>query len=131
MVKRGGKQGDLRSGGLALHLSERLVIRRQLVSRHRLSVESTGTSQEEIMPTDTVEELRKFHRFLTDKLSADGIDLSPEEALDEWRRVHPQPQAFDEDVAAIREALDDMAAGDRGIPFDEFDREFRKRHSAL
>src|SRR5215472_1925914 len=94
----------------------------------RFSVESTSTSQEKVMPTDTVEELREFHRFLTDKLSADGINLSPEEALDEWRRAHPQSQAFDEDVAAIREALDDMAAGDPGIPFDEFDRDFRKRH---
>ena len=38
-------------------------------------------------------------------------------------------QAFDEDVAAVREALDDIAKGDRGIPFDEFDRDFRKRHN--
>jgi hypothetical protein len=82
------------------------------------------------MPTDTSDELREFHRFLTNKLSADGIDLSPEEALDEWRRLNPQTQASDENVAAIREALDDVAAGDRGIPFDEFDRDFRKRHSA-
>ena len=81
------------------------------------------------MPTEMIEELREFHRFLAAKLTADGIDLSPEEALDEWRRLHPQTQAFDEEVAAIREALDDMAKGDRGIPFDEFDRDFRKRHN--
>jgi hypothetical protein len=81
------------------------------------------------MPAATIEELRAFHRFLTEKLGADGIDLSPEEALDEWRRLHPQAEAFDEDVAAIQEALDDMAKGDRGIPFDEFDRDFRKRHN--
>ena len=73
------------------------------------------------MSSQTIEELREFHRFLTDKLKADGIDLSPEEALDEWRRLHPQAQALDEDVAAIREALDDLAKGDRGIPFEEFD----------
>jgi hypothetical protein len=85
--------------------------------------------QEEIMLTELIEELRDFHRFLTDKLRADGIDLSPEEALDEWRRLHPQTQALDEEVAAIREALDDMAKGDRGIPFDQFDRDFRKRHN--
>ena len=75
------------------------------------------------------EELRDFHRFLTDKLSGAKADWSPEEALDEWRQLHPQTQAFDEDVAAIREALDDMAKGDRGIPFDQFDRDFRKRHN--
>ena len=81
------------------------------------------------MPAKMTEELRAFHRFLSDKLSADGIDLSPEQALDEWRRLHPQTHASDEEVAAIREALDDMAKGDRGIPFDEFDRDFRKRHN--
>ena len=42
------------------------------------------------MPTEMIEELREFHRFLTDKLRVDGIDLSPEEALDEWRRLHPR-----------------------------------------
>jgi hypothetical protein len=81
------------------------------------------------MPTKTIAELRAFHHFLTDKLGDDGIDLSPEEALDEWRRLHPQTQAFDEDVAAIREALDDMAKGDRGMSFDDFDRDFRTRHN--
>ncbi len=80
------------------------------------------------MATEKIEELREFHRFLTAKLSADGTDLSPEEALDEWRRLHPQTLA-DEEVAAIREALDDLAMGDRGIPFHEFDRDFRKWHN--
>jgi len=81
------------------------------------------------MPTELIEELREFHRFLTDKLRANGNDLSPEQALDEWRRLHPQTQAFDDEVAAIREALDDMANGDRGIPFDQFDRDFHNRHN--
>jgi hypothetical protein len=81
------------------------------------------------MASKTIEDLREFHRFLTDKLTNDGLDLSPEEALDEWRRIHPPPQALDEDVAAIQEALDDMAKGDQGIPFDQFDRDFRSRHN--
>jgi hypothetical protein len=81
------------------------------------------------MPSKMAEELRDFHRFLGDKLSSDGIELSPEEVLDEWRRLHPQTQTFEEDVAAIQEALDDMAKGDRGIPFDQFDRDFRNRHN--
>lgn len=81
------------------------------------------------MPTQMIDELREFHRFLADKLrGGDGINLSPEEVLDEWRQLHPQTKALDEDIAALREALDDMAQGDRGIPFDEFDRDFRKRH---
>jgi hypothetical protein len=81
------------------------------------------------MASKMVEDLRDFHRFLTDKLTVDGIDLSPEEALDEWRRSTPETQSCDEDVAAIQEALDDMAKGDRGIPFDQFDRDFRNRHN--
>jgi len=85
--------------------------------------------QEKMMPNQTIEELREFHRFLTGKLSAGGIDLSPEEALDEWRQLHPQTQGFDEEVAAVREALDDIAKGDRGMPFDQFDQDFRKRHN--
>jgi hypothetical protein len=79
------------------------------------------------MASKTTEELREFHRFLTDKLTNDGLDLSPEEALDEWRQLHPQ--TVDEDIAAIQEALDDIAKGDQGIPFDQFDRDFRTRYN--
>jgi hypothetical protein len=79
------------------------------------------------MPSHPIQELREFHRFLTEKVGSEAADLSPEEALDEWRRQNPPADADDE--AAIREALDDLAAGDRGIPFDQFDREFRKRHN--
>jgi AAA domain len=80
------------------------------------------------MPAHVIEELRDFYRFLSEKLSDGRIDWSPEEALDEWRRLHPDAQAPDDEVAAIQEALDDMAHGDRGIPFEEFDRAFRKKH---
>jgi hypothetical protein len=79
------------------------------------------------MSAETIGELRDFHRFLTNKLSAGTPEPSPEEALDEWRRLHPQTQ--NEDSDAIREALDDMSMGDRGILFDQFDSDFRKRHN--
>jgi len=81
------------------------------------------------MPVQLIDELRDFHHFLSEKMSAGCIDCSPEEALDEWRRLHPDSQASNEDVAAIQEALTEMANGDRGIPFEEFDRDFRKRHN--
>ena len=43
----------------------------------------------------------------------------------------PRPNEPVEGLAALAElkALDDMAKGDHGMPFDEFDREFRKRHN--
>jgi hypothetical protein len=81
------------------------------------------------MSAPGIDELRDFHRFLSEKLNAGRVDCSPEEALDEWRRLHPDAQASDEDVAAIQEALTEMANGDRGIPFEEFDRDFRRRHN--
>jgi hypothetical protein len=81
------------------------------------------------MSTPMAEELREFHRFLAEKVQANATDLSPEEALDEWRRLRPQTEAFDEDTAAVREALDDLGKGDRGMPFDQFDRDFRQRHN--
>jgi hypothetical protein len=59
------------------------------------------------MPIEMIEEGREFHHFLTNKLSAEGINLSPEDAIDKWRRLHPQTQAFGEEVAANLETLDD------------------------
>jgi hypothetical protein len=80
------------------------------------------------MSTDLRLELQEFHEFLRAKLTAGDEIVSPEEALDEWRAVHPHEDAFAEDVAAVREALVDMAAGDEGVGPDEFDRQFRQRH---
>jgi len=80
------------------------------------------------MPAQATDELRDFHQFLSKKLSNHAGSCSPEQALDEWRRLHPDQQAAEEDLAAIREALADVAQGDCGVPFAEFDRAFRKRH---
>lgn len=76
---------------------------------------------------NALNELREFHGFLAEKLKNGSADLSPEEALDEWRQLHPDPEEFEDDVAAIQAALDDVANGDTGIPLEEFDREMRKR----
>lgn len=81
------------------------------------------------MANQVTDELRDFHRFLGAKLSDGSVACTPEEVVDEWRQLHPDPQAADDDVAAIQQALIDLANGDRGIPFAEFDREFRKRHN--
>ncbi len=35
----------------------------------------------------------------------------------------------DEDVTAVKQAIADMEAGDRGKPFDEFVEEFRRKHN--
>jgi hypothetical protein len=80
------------------------------------------------MAIDPTNELAHFQQFVADRLK-EGTTLSPEEAVDLWRLQNPEAdEEFPNNVAGIREALADMQAGDHGVPFEEFDREFRKRH---
>jgi hypothetical protein len=81
------------------------------------------------MSTRPLSELRDFHRFVGERVDHGGASLSPEEVLDEWRTLHPDPEAVAEDTAALQEAIDDMEKGDAGIPFEEFDRDFRSRRN--
>lgn len=80
------------------------------------------------MSAQSHNDLRAFQRFLSEKLDNGGSFLSPEEVLDEWRLLHPNPDAAEEEAAAIQQAVDDLDNGDTGTPFDEFDRSFRARH---
>jgi hypothetical protein len=79
------------------------------------------------MTIDPANELARFQQFIVDHLQK-GEPLSPEEALDLWRLRNPNPNEFTASVEAVREALADMDAGDIGVPIQEFDREFRRRH---
>ena len=36
---------------------------------------------------------------------------------------------FPSDLEAVKQAIADMEAGDRGVPFDQFVDEFRKKHN--
>jgi hypothetical protein len=80
------------------------------------------------MSTDAQHDLLSFHQFVTTQLNLGRSELSPEEALDEWRLHNRSPEEYAADVQAIREALDDMESGDKGTPVDEFLQEFRNRH---
>jgi hypothetical protein len=81
------------------------------------------------MSTRSLNELGEFHRFVGEKVNNGGPSMSPEDVLDEWRDLHPSAEVADSDAAAIQEAIDDMENGDTGIPFEEFDRDFRARHN--
>jgi hypothetical protein len=78
------------------------------------------------MRAQTIDELSAFQAFLTEKLKTDGPRPSPEEAVDEWRDLHPEPEVDLDELAAIQEAIDDMVAGDCGRPIDEVLAEIRK-----
>jgi hypothetical protein len=73
-------------------------------------------------------ELSSFHQFVSEKLgSTSGI--SPEEALDLWRSMHQPAGETEETIAALREAIAQMNAGDVGVPIEEFDRQFRAKRN--
>jgi uncharacterized protein with von Willebrand factor type A (vWA) domain len=81
------------------------------------------------MATGRQDELSNFHDFLSQRLRSSGARLSPEEVLDLWRAEHPAADDNPNDVAALKEALAEMEAGDHGLPLEHFDRKFRQRHS--
>ncbi|MCE9606551.1 MAG: hypothetical protein K8U03_16800 [Planctomycetia bacterium] len=73
------------------------------------------------MATDNSGDLSAFVQFANAQLQA-GAKLSLEEALEQWWAAHPPEPSEEESeevVAMIQEALDDLAAGDKGMPFDE------------
>jgi hypothetical protein len=81
------------------------------------------------MSTDARQDLLSFHQFVTEQLKTGEPSLSPEEAVEVWRLNNRTREEYEEDVAAIREALEDLEAGKPGIPAEQFLEEFRKRHS--
>jgi hypothetical protein len=74
----------------------------------------------------TSEELRAFYQFVGEKLATGAVQESPEDLLDEWREMHPEPLEVEDDVDAIAAALDDLDNGVAGMPLTEFDRKVRK-----
>jgi hypothetical protein len=78
--------------------------------------------------TTSIGDLARFHQFIGQRLKQGDDKLSPEEALDIWRSEHPLSEDYEETVAALREALEEMDAGVPGIPAEQFFREFRERH---
>lgn len=67
-------------------------------------------------------ELESFRRFVDQQIEGGHADRSPEEMVELWR----QQQELSESVAAVREALADMEAGDPGQPLAELVQRFRR-----
>jgi hypothetical protein len=80
------------------------------------------------MSSNIDNELASFHHFVAVKLSENNADLSPEEALELWREEHPHAEVIDDATEALKATFAAIAAGDNGMPFEEFEREFRKKH---
>jgi hypothetical protein len=80
---------------------------------------------------DVMNELESFHRFLGDQLAHGDSMLTPEECLELWRAQNLSDDEREAEAQAVREAIDDMRAGDAGQPLQEFLAEFRARKNIL
>jgi hypothetical protein len=88
---------------------------------------ATLTREEAIVSKD---ELDRFHQFCLEQIQRAEIDWTWRDLLDAWRRRDPNSAEYQADLAAIREALADRDAGDEGVPYDEFMKQFRHENKA-
>jgi hypothetical protein len=77
--------------------------------------------------TTTEQELDSFTRFAKQRLSTSGeTELSLDELFDLWRAENPSDERYAENVAAVREAINDFKNGDRGTPAREHSDQIRR-----
>ncbi len=81
------------------------------------------------MTSEAISELRGFLAFVGEQVHEGHANLTPEECLNRWRTQHPSADDLEESVAAVKEALADMDAGDPATPFDDFVDDLRSRNN--
>lgn len=79
------------------------------------------------MATDRFNDLRAFRDFADHKLARGEDDLTLDEALELWETENQNDDRA-ATVQAVREALDDMRAGDVGVPVSEAIAELRRKY---
>jgi hypothetical protein len=80
------------------------------------------------MVNDRRDDLKAFHEFIGQQLANGGASLTPAETLALWEIRHSSGQEHAATVEALRVALDDMRAGDAGIPARDFLAELRRKY---
>jgi hypothetical protein len=80
------------------------------------------------MTTERRDDLKAFHDFVEEQLANGGASLTPAETLELWEIQHPSDEEQAATVEALREALDDMRAGDTGVPVREFLADLRRKY---
>lgn len=80
------------------------------------------------MATERANDLRAFRDFADAKLSNGGAEPTLDEAIALWDIENAPDDERDATVEAVKEALADMRAGDKGIPAREFLAEMRRKY---
>ena len=76
----------------------------------------------------TTSDLDRFHTFARHHLQNGGAELTLDELVDMWQATDLSPEELAESVAAVRAALQDLHAGDRGVSADEHVRMLREKY---
>jgi hypothetical protein len=76
------------------------------------------------MATESTSEIRAFHQFVGLFLDVEKGKPSPEELVKLWRANEIEQS---DAVHALREAIEDMEAGDEGRPLADVARDIRKQ----
>jgi len=76
-------------------------------------------------------DLLNFTNFVHRQLRDQGTDCSLSELFDIWLLENADPAAFEDDVAALKEALDDFDNGDRGTPAGVHSAQLRRERDYL
>jgi hypothetical protein len=76
----------------------------------------------------TTQELQSFYQFAEQRLRNGGREVSLDDLYGEWRASNPTPEELETNVRAVRAALRDLDAGEKGQPVDEFIADFERRN---
>jgi hypothetical protein len=71
------------------------------------------------MVSSSVNDLSAFSEFVAGQIRSNNEISSPEECLVMWRTMHPNPVEFSECLEILKSSLQDMNAGDKGLPARE------------
>ena len=80
------------------------------------------------MATERIDDPVAFRRFLDAKLAGEETGLTLDECLDLWEHENRPDEERALAVQAVREALDDMKAGDSGLSAKNVVAELRRKH---
>ena len=75
----------------------------------------------------TQDEVHEFATFALQRIHDGDAELSMDELYDMWRHQNPDPAVHAENLAAVRAAIEDFKAGDRGQPAGPLTRELRDK----
>ena len=76
----------------------------------------------------TQHQLRQFHEFALAKLRNGGSEFSIDELFDQWRLDHPSPEEHEANCKAVAASIRDFDGGERGVPAEQFMKDFRSRN---